>query len=102
MITVAKAPPGRLNSGSHGRPCYTRIRVIMRRVIRRADCITKSDRARSHALASSSIARASAALYIRRRAAAVLTKTENFALQNFKLAMLKILKWEAMPIYRII
>ena len=34
-----KPPPGRLIFGSHGRPRYTRIRVITRRVIRRADCI---------------------------------------------------------------
>ena len=30
--------PGGLKFGSHGRPRYTRIRVITRRVIRRADC----------------------------------------------------------------
>ena len=42
MITLAKAPPGGLNFGSHGRPRYTRIRVIMRRVIRRADYRTLS------------------------------------------------------------
>ena len=39
MITLAKAPPSGLNFGSHGRPRYTQIRVIMRCVIRRADCI---------------------------------------------------------------
>ena len=37
MITLAEAPPSGLNFGSHGRSCYTRIRVIMRRVLRRAD-----------------------------------------------------------------
>ena len=40
MITLAKAPSRGLNLGSHGRPRYTRIRVITRRVIRRADCIS--------------------------------------------------------------
>ena len=34
-----KTPPGGLIFGSHGRPHYTRIRVITRRVITRADCI---------------------------------------------------------------
>ena len=33
-----KTPPGGLILGSHGRPRYTRIRVITRRVIMRADC----------------------------------------------------------------
>ena len=39
MITLTKAPPSGLNFGSHGRPRYTRIRVIARGVIKRADCI---------------------------------------------------------------
>ena len=38
MITLAKVPLRGLNFGSHGRPRYTRIRVITRRIIRRADC----------------------------------------------------------------
>ena len=36
-----KTPPGGLIFGSHGRPRYTRIRVITRRVITRADCTPK-------------------------------------------------------------
>ena len=34
-----KTPPGGIIFGSHGRPRYTRFRVITRRVITRADCI---------------------------------------------------------------
>ena len=37
--TNKKTPPGGLIFGSHGRPRYTRIRVITRRVITRADCM---------------------------------------------------------------
>ena len=36
-----KTPPGGLIFGSHGRPRYTRFRVITRRVITRADCNSK-------------------------------------------------------------
>ena len=46
--------------------------------------------------------RASAAVYVRHRAAAIFTKTGNFALKNFKLATLEILKEEAMPTYPIV
>ena len=37
-LTKKKKPPGGLIFGSHGRPRYTRIRVITRRAITRADC----------------------------------------------------------------
>ena len=37
-LAVWSTPPGGLIFGSHGRPRYTRIRVITRRVITRADC----------------------------------------------------------------
>ena len=36
-----KKKPGGLIFGSHGRPRYTRIRVITRRVITRADCMLR-------------------------------------------------------------
>ena len=42
VLAKKKTPPGGLIFGSHGRPRYTRIRIITRRVITRADCMCKN------------------------------------------------------------
>ena len=42
-----KTPPGRLIFGSHGRPRYTRIRVITRRVINVRQCLYPYDSLKS-------------------------------------------------------